>query len=101
MAVHYEVDRAIATVTLDAPENRNALSSALVGELSAHLRTAGDDPDVRAIVLTHTGTTFCAGADLKERRGFTAEECVLSTPLAPGITSYTPYLWVMANEAYY
>ncbi|MDT4908166.1 MAG: enoyl-CoA hydratase [Pseudonocardiales bacterium] len=64
--VHYAVDRAIATVTLDSPDNRNALSAQLVGELSAHLRAAGADGGVRAVVLTHTGSTFCAGADLKE-----------------------------------
>jgi enoyl-CoA hydratase len=67
MSVTYSVDRAIATITLDSPENRNALSSALVGELSAHLQTAGADDDVRAVVLTHTGRTFCAGADLNEQ----------------------------------
>ena len=65
--VHYEVDRAIATITLDSPENRNALSAQLVGELSAHLTTAGEDESVRAVVLTHTGSTFCAGADLREQ----------------------------------
>jgi enoyl-CoA hydratase len=65
--VQYAVDRSVATITLDSPENRNALSAALVGELSAHLSTAGDDPAVRAVVLTHSGTTFCAGADLKEQ----------------------------------
>ena len=64
--VHYAVDRAIATATLDSPDNRNALSAQLVGELSGHLATAAADDAVRAIVLTHTGTTFCAGADLKE-----------------------------------
>ena len=64
--VHYAVDRAIATVTLDSPENRNALSAQLVGEVSAHLQTAAADGAVRAVVLTHTGTTFCSGADLKE-----------------------------------
>lgn len=64
--VHYEVDRTIATVTLDSPANRNALSAQLVGELSDHLQTAADDSTVRAVVLTHTGTTFCAGADMKE-----------------------------------
>ncbi|HZY76744.1 MAG TPA: enoyl-CoA hydratase family protein [Jatrophihabitantaceae bacterium] len=65
--VHYELDRAIATITLDSTENRNALSSQLVGELSAHLRAAAGDADVRAVVLTHTGRTFCAGADLREQ----------------------------------
>jgi enoyl-CoA hydratase len=65
--VHYGVDGAIATVTLDSPENRNALSAALVGELDAHLRSAAGDAGVRAVVLTHTGRTFCAGADLREQ----------------------------------
>lgn len=65
--VHYQVDRAIATVTLDSPDNRNALSAQLVDELGARLRTAGADDAVRAVVLTHTGTTFCAGADLREQ----------------------------------
>jgi enoyl-CoA hydratase len=67
MAVRYEVDREIATITLDAPENRNALSAALVRDLTAHLAAAAADDDVRAAVLTHTGRTFCAGADLKEQ----------------------------------
>jgi enoyl-CoA hydratase len=64
--VHYALDQAIATITLDSPHNRNALSAQLVGELSAHLAAAAADDAVRAVVLTHTGTTFCAGADLKE-----------------------------------
>ncbi|WP_260610472.1 enoyl-CoA hydratase family protein [Streptomyces sp. WAC06614] len=55
----------ITTLTLDSPANRNALSTALVGELRAALAAAGADPEVRAVVLTHTGSTFCAGADLK------------------------------------
>jgi enoyl-CoA hydratase len=67
--VRYTVDRAIATVTLDSPENRNALSRALVSELGAHLERAATDDTVRAVVLTHTGSTFCAGADLREQSG--------------------------------
>jgi enoyl-CoA hydratase len=65
--VHYTLDRAITTITLDSPANRNALSAQLVDETVAGLRTAADDPDVRAVVLSHTGRTFCAGADLKEQ----------------------------------
>jgi enoyl-CoA hydratase len=67
MAVHYAVDRSIATITLDNPDNRNALSKALVTALAEHLSAAAADADVRAIVITHTGRTFCAGADLKEQ----------------------------------
>lgn len=64
--VHYGVDRGIATLTLDSPHNRNALSAQLVGEVTAHLQAAAADAAVRAVVLTHAGSVFCAGADLKE-----------------------------------
>ncbi|MEU3772269.1 enoyl-CoA hydratase family protein [Streptomyces sp. NPDC032472] len=58
-------DRGVTTLTLDSPANRNALSAELVAELRAALAAAGADPAVRAVLLTHTGGTFCAGADLK------------------------------------
>ncbi|WP_329328284.1 enoyl-CoA hydratase family protein [Streptomyces luteogriseus] len=58
--------RAVETLSLDSPHNRNALSAALVGELADALTDAGKDSGVRAIVLTHTGNTFSAGADLKD-----------------------------------
>lgn len=63
----YELRGTAAWITLDSPENRNALSGPLVSELGTHLRTAMADPAVRAIVLTGTGPAFCAGADLKNR----------------------------------
>ncbi|RST17744.1 enoyl-CoA hydratase family protein [Streptomyces sp. WAC05374] len=58
-------ERGITTLTLDSPDNRNALSARLVGELAAALESCGKDPAVRAVVLTHAGSTFSAGADLK------------------------------------
>ncbi|MEU9351669.1 enoyl-CoA hydratase family protein [Streptomyces griseoloalbus] len=58
--------RGVETLTLDAPHHRNALSAALVGELADALTDAGEDTGVRAVVLTHTGTTFSAGADLRD-----------------------------------
>ncbi|MFF9913860.1 enoyl-CoA hydratase family protein [Streptomyces sp. NPDC013457] len=60
-----KLDGGIATLTLDSPENRNALSAALVAELARALGECGRDPAVRAVVLTHSGSTFSAGADLK------------------------------------
>jgi methylglutaconyl-CoA hydratase len=54
----------ITTITLDSPDNRNALSQQLLAELDDALRDARRDTDVRAVVLTATGTTFCSGADL-------------------------------------
>lgn len=58
--------RAVQTLSLDSPHNRNALSAALVAELAEALTDAGQDTGVRAVVLTHTGNTFSAGADLKD-----------------------------------
>ncbi|MEW2453517.1 enoyl-CoA hydratase family protein [Streptomyces albus] len=56
----------IRTLTLDSPHNRNALSTRLVAQLYDALERAGADDTVRAVLLTHTGSTFCAGADLGE-----------------------------------
>src|ERR1700739_2675183 len=58
-----------ARLTLNSPHNRNALSTALVGQLHQGLRDAAADPAVRVVVLGHTGGTFCAGADLREASG--------------------------------
>ena len=67
--VHLDVDHGIATITLDSPHNRNALSAQLRGELLAHLEAALAEDAVRVILLTHAGTVFCSGMDLKEAGG--------------------------------
>jgi methylglutaconyl-CoA hydratase len=67
--VHLDVEAGRATITLDSPPNRNALSAQLRGELRAHLDTALADDAVRVVVLTHTGPVFCSGMDLRESRG--------------------------------
>src|SRR5262249_42203393 len=64
--VDYAVEGSTARITLNSPQNRNALSPALVDQLHQRLRDAAADPKVRAVVLGHTGGTFCAGADLSE-----------------------------------
>ena len=64
--VQYSADRGIARIALDSPRNRNALSAALVEQLTQSLTEAGADDTVRAVELTHTGSAFCAGADLTE-----------------------------------
>jgi enoyl-CoA hydratase len=61
-------------LTLNSPHNRNALSEALVGQLHQSLRDAAADPEVRAVVLGHTGNTFCAGADLSQRSAQTSTD---------------------------
>ncbi|MET8825933.1 enoyl-CoA hydratase family protein [Streptomyces sp. NPDC004610] len=58
-------ERGVETLALDSPGNRNALSAPLVAALADALTDCAADDDVRAVVLTHTGTTFSAGADLR------------------------------------
>jgi enoyl-CoA hydratase len=64
--VLHEVADGVATVTLNRPEARNALSRALLKALDEALRRADADDDVAAIVLTGTDPAFSAGVDLKE-----------------------------------
>lgn len=64
--VHYGVADGIATITLDSPRNRNALSTQLVGELFERLERAQGDDAVKVVVLAATGSVFCSGADLAE-----------------------------------
>jgi methylglutaconyl-CoA hydratase len=66
-ATLYSVEGGAAWITLNRPENRNALSQILVTELDGHLTAANDDPNARCIVITGTGSAFCAGADLKDQ----------------------------------
>lgn len=65
----------IALVTIDRPAARNALSRALVAELAAAATSLAEDAEVHFVVLRGEGDkVFCAGADLKERQGFSLEE---------------------------
>ena len=79
--VHCSVAGGVATITLDSPTNRNALSRQLVAELNTALDRA-EEPDVRAVVLTHSPPVFCAGADLKERASGAADAQAAGNPMA-------------------
>ena len=62
--VIYNVEGAVALVTLNRPEKRNALDDALVSGLKSALRDADSREDVRAVLVTGAGADFCSGADL-------------------------------------
>jgi len=61
-----ERDTPVATITMNRPEKRNALSSEMMRELNDALRALSAEPDVRAIVLAAKGPAFSAGHDLRE-----------------------------------
>ncbi|HVW31821.1 MAG TPA: enoyl-CoA hydratase-related protein [Acidimicrobiia bacterium] len=67
--VRFDTSAGIATITFDSPHNRNALSSGLLKGLVEALDSSREDPAVRGVVLTGTGTTFCSGADLNDPPG--------------------------------
>ena len=64
--VLYEANEGLATITLNRPHAKNALSSALMRDLTAALESATQDEAIRVVILTGAGDAFCAGVDLKE-----------------------------------
>ncbi|MCO7221066.1 enoyl-CoA hydratase-related protein [Klenkia sp. PcliD-1-E] len=72
--LHVEVSRGVATLTLDSPANRNALSRAMRAQLREALAAALADDAVRVVVLDHTGRVFCSGMDLSEAAGGAAAD---------------------------
>ena len=64
--IRYEVSEGIATITLNRPEALNAMTAQMINEWHEAVKQATADSDVRAIVITGEGRSFCAGLDLKE-----------------------------------
>ena len=65
MPVTLSVDGAVATITMDQPGRKNALSGELMGEVGARFLEVQEDTAIRAVILTGAGDDFCAGADIK------------------------------------
>lgn len=75
----YEVDQHVAVVTLNRPDRRNALTDAMLDELTAAFAHAGKDEAVRSVVLTGAGKGFCAGQDLGLFDGIPTPDAVRAT----------------------
>jgi 2-(1,2-epoxy-1,2-dihydrophenyl)acetyl-CoA isomerase len=60
----YAVDQAVATIRLNRPDRRNALTQEMLSELRDAVETIADDDGIRALVITGEGPTFCSGQDL-------------------------------------
>jgi enoyl-CoA hydratase len=73
-AVIYSVTAGVATILLNRPEARNALNSAMCDNLLAACVTAAADEAVRIVFIRANGPVFCAGADLKERKGMNEDQ---------------------------
>jgi enoyl-CoA hydratase/carnithine racemase len=66
MSIRFQTDQGVATLTIDRPDKKNAITGAMYETLAANLRQAADDKTVRAVLITGAGTAFTAGNDLKD-----------------------------------
>src|SRR5215469_14900302 len=64
--VLWKLDEAVATITLNRPQARNALTAEIKDALLAAVGKAAGDPAVRAVIITGAGQAFCSGQDLRE-----------------------------------
>lgn len=71
--VRLEVADGVATITLDRPDAMNAVTTALATALEQALLVAGEDPDVRVVLVRGAGGNFCAGGDFEEVQRLRAE----------------------------
>lgn len=65
--IDYGVDNRVASITLNRPDNYNAMTDLMRGELLAAIRQSDANSEVRAIVITGAGRGFCSGGDMKEK----------------------------------
>jgi methylglutaconyl-CoA hydratase len=66
VSIEYAAADGVARITLNRPDKRNAITSEMMSALRDALHTAGDDTDVRVLLIRGAGKDFCAGLDLSE-----------------------------------
>ena len=87
-SVRWDLDGSVATITLNRPHARNALTAELKSELLGALGQAASSPEVRAVLITGAGQAFCAGQDLREHAGLL--EAARSQQAAPPAAGAPP-----------
>ena len=80
----FDITDHIATLTFNQPEKRNAYSPEMAVKLTQYLRQCDRDPDVRVVIITGAGDSFCVGLDLNDVRergeqGEPEDTCLLYT----------------------
>jgi enoyl-CoA hydratase/carnithine racemase len=94
-AVLYELRDHIATLTLNRPENRNSMTEDVLDGLKKAVAEARADRDVRCVVLTGKGSSFCAGADFKSQVQRGGSDAL---PNERSYGMYSPFLSVLDIE---
>ena len=93
------LDRGVCTLTLNNPERRNAWSVPMEERYFALLDEADADADVRAIVLTGAGTTFCPGLDAQRLSAVAGEGRVVLTTRRPQTKQVLYYYFTHKNDS--
>jgi enoyl-CoA hydratase/carnithine racemase len=97
-AVLYESKDYIATITLNRPENRNSMTDDVLEGLRGAVARAKEDPELRCVIITGRGKSFCAGADFKSgaQRDGGANRKLL--PNERSFAMYSPFLSILQIE---
>ena len=96
-AVLYEVNDAVATITLNRPDNRNSMTPDVLEGLAEAVSRVRADAEVRCAILTGRGRSFCAGADFKSGAA-TSEDAPSAAPQDRFFGTYAPFLSVADIE---
>ena len=97
-AVLYEEKDHVATVTLNRPENRNSMTEDVLEGLRSAVGRVREDTELRCVIVTGRGKSFCAGADFKSQiqRGDSGERKLL--PNERSFAMYSPFLSLLEIE---
>ena len=101
-SVRWDLDGAVATITLNRPQARNALTAELKTALLGALRQAASSSEIRAVLITGAGQAFCAGQDLREHAdllGAAGRDQDEATPAAGAPPSGAPAARTPAGSA--
>lgn len=91
-AVLYHVDDRVAQITLNRPDNRNSMTDDVLDGLCAAVASVREDPDVRCLIVTGRGSSFCAGADFKSGVQRSEVASRYEAPNERSLAMYSPFL---------
>ena len=97
-AVLYESDHQIAEITLNRPENRNSMTSDVLEGLREAVARARSEQELRCVIVTGRGKSFCAGADFKSQRQQETEAARFRAPNERTFEIYSPFLSLLEIE---
>ena len=97
-AVLYGVDDGVAEVTLNRPENRNSMTEDIFEGLVGAFARIREDRELRCVIITGVGRSFCAGADFKSGIDRAGDGKSYRAPNERSMAMYEPFLEILRIE---